>query len=180
MLQLTPLLSQLSIQTKSLAVRKLDLNYRDPIEGDFSWAQREFVAEVERQYNAGKPVRIITLKARQLGISTITEAIMFLWLFMHPGSNELVVTHETASTMELFGKSKMYWDTWSFRPSFSLKYNTKNNLEWADPTSKLRVATAKNVQTGRGATMHAVHLSECAFYPDPATLMGGLKQTIPD
>lgn len=79
-LSLWPMLEQLEIRTKG--GKRIKLNRDDP----FAWAQREFVAEVERQYNAGLPVRIIVLKGRQLGISTVTEAILFLWAFIHPGS----------------------------------------------------------------------------------------------
>src|SRR5215470_11405743 len=93
-LLLRPLLEQLSIKTKKAEIRKYDLNYIDPDEGDLGWAQRPFVAEIERQYNLNKPVRVIVLKARQLGISTATEACLFWWCFLHPGSNSLVLSHE--------------------------------------------------------------------------------------
>ena len=61
----------ISIRTKEGKRIKLDRN------SPLAWAQREFVAEVERQYNAGLPVRIIVLKGRQVGISTVNEAILF-------------------------------------------------------------------------------------------------------
>lgn len=75
-LSLRPLLNQLTIKTTNLDYRKLDLDYidPDPTIGDWGWAQRPYISEIERQYNDGDPVRIIVLKARQLGISTVTEA----------------------------------------------------------------------------------------------------------
>lgn len=138
-----------------------------------------FVAEVERQYNSGKPVRIITLKARQLGISTITEGILFLWGFFHHGSNGLVLANENTTSLELFEMTKQYWSTWPFRHGYNLSSATRQQLQWIETRSRLRVATARNIQSGRGATLHAVHASEVAFYPDPTTLMLGLNQTIP-
>lgn len=179
-LVLRPLLNELTIKTKNLELRKFDLDYVHPEEGDFGWAQRPFVAEVERQYNNGLPVRIIVLKARQLGISTVTEAILFLWGFIHHGTNGLVMTHETRQSTELFQMTKTYWDEWPFRNYYTLKYATKQTLNWLETRSKLSVGTARNVQSGRGSTFHAVHLSEAAFYPDPETLFTGLNQTIPD
>jgi len=155
------------------------LDYVDPDEGDLGWAQRPFLSEVESQYNAGKPVRIIVLKARQLGISTVTEGILFWWSFLHPGTNGLVMAHEASPSTELFNITKLFWETWPYKPYYTLKYQTKQNMVWLETRSELRVATAKNIQSGRGSTIHALHASECAFYPDAETLMLGLNQTIP-
>jgi|SRR6516162_3028962 len=181
MLALEPLLKTLTIKTKDLSFRPFDLNYIDPNPeiGDFAWAQREFVSAIEQLYNEGKPIRIITLKARQLGISTVTEAIMFLWGFLHQGTNGLVMAHENTASLELFEMTKLYWDRWDFRDAYTLLSQTKQNFHWAETRSRLRVATARNIQSGRASTLHAVHASEVAFYPDPQTLMLGLSQTIP-
>lgn len=173
-LQLAPLLRELTIQTKGLTTERF------PIDSDFAWAQRDFVSTIEREYNAGKPVRLIVLKARQLGISTATEGIIFNWSFIHHGTNGLVIAHENEASGGLFEKTKMYWDTWPFRPLYTLKYATRRELSWVETRSHIKVATAKNVASGRGSTLHAVHASECAFYPDPETLMVGLNQTIPN
>lgn len=181
MLRLSPLLKTLTIKTKDLEFRSLDIHYvhPDPTIGDFAWAQRKFCAEVERQYNSGKPVRIITLKARQLGISTVTEGILFLWGFIHHGTNGLVLANENTTSLELFEMTKLYWETWPFRHGYKLKSSTRQQLQWYDTRSRLRIATARNVVSGRGSTIQAVHASEVAFYPDPKTLMLGLNQTIP-
>lgn len=178
-LSITPLLEQLSIKTKTLEIVRFNITKPHPVEGDLGWAQREFVAEVERQYNSGKPVRIIVLKARQLGISTATEGLMFWWSFIHPGTNGLVLAHENVPSQELFNMTKLYWETFPYRHLYNLRYQTKQQLSWYETRSQLRIATAKNVQSGRGSTLHAVHASEVAFYPDAATLMLGLTQTIP-
>lgn len=173
-LQLQPLLRQLTIQTKSLTTERF------PIDSPFGWAQRELCTAIEERYNQSKPVRIIVLKARQLGISTATEGILFNWSFLHPGTNGLVIAHENTASAGLFEKTKFYWDTWPFRSAYTLKYATRRELSWLETRSHIKVATAKNVSSGRGSTLHAVHASECAFYPDPETLMVGLNQTIPN
>jgi hypothetical protein len=173
-------LSQLTIKTRELTLRKFDIDYVDPVYGDLGWAQRPFIAEVERQYNSGKPVRTIVLKARQLGISTATEGILFWWGFIHHGTNGLVLAHETTPSLELFEMTKLYWDTFPYNSLYELKYNTKQNMHWLETRSRLRVASAKNLASGRGSTVHALHVSEAAFYPDPKTLWTGLSQTIPN
>ncbi|HXA31505.1 MAG TPA: hypothetical protein VNV87_04540 [Acidimicrobiales bacterium] len=185
MLSLSPLLRDLTIKTAKLGYQPLDLNYvnTDPSVGDvgdWGWAQRRMVAEIEHQYNDGRPVRVIVLKARQLGISTLSEACLFWWAFLHPGTNGLVLAHENKSSAELFEMTKLYWETFPFRDWFELKYQTKQMLHWLEPLrSRLQVATAKNIQGGRGFTIHALHASEVAFWPDPETLWTGLYQTVP-
>lgn len=179
-LRLQPLFEQLSIKTKRLGIQKFNLNYIDPIEGDLGWAQRIFVAEIERQFNAHKPVRIIVLKARQVGISTATEALLFWWSFLFKGSNGLVMAHEGSSSEELFQMTKLYWETFPFQSLYTLKYNTKQNMHWLETRSRLRITTAKSVAGGRGSTVHALHASECAFYNDPDTLWTALDNAIPD
>ena len=178
-----PFLDELSIKTTTTEVRKFDLNYvdPDPTIGDWGWAQRPFIAEIERQYNAHKPVRIIVLKARQLGISTASEAVLFLWsCLFFPGTNSLVLSHEDKAAQELFQMTKLYWDTWPHKLLYTLQYSTKRQLRWAETRSQVSVATAKNMQSGRGSTIHALHASEVAFWQDPATLWSGLDQTIPN
>lgn len=179
-LDLAPLLKQIKIKTKRMDVRPFDLNYIDPEFGDMSWAQRPFIQEIERQHNAGKPVRIIVLKARQLGISTATEGVLFWWSFIYPGANSLVVSYEASQVEELFQMVRTYWDSWPFNPLYKLRRNTQKQLSWEQLMSQLKIATAKNVQSGRGHTIQGLHLSEFAFYPDPETLMTGLSQTIPN
>ncbi len=177
MLNLRPLIKQLSIQTKGAGLVPFDLESN--ITSEFGWAQNRVVDAVEDQYNAGKPVRVIVLKARQLGISTISEAILFNWCFIHPGTNGLVIAHEAPVSQELFEKTRLFWETWPFRQFYHPRSFTARSIHWAETRSKLRIATAANVKSGRGFTIQAVHGSECAYYPAPEELMGGLNQSIP-
>ena len=101
-LALRPLLSKLSIKTKTAQILPLDI-----VDSDFAWSQGPFIDEIERQYNAGLPVRIIVLKARQLGISTAAEGVLFNWCFIHPGTNSLVISHEDPAGQELFQMTKL-------------------------------------------------------------------------
>jgi hypothetical protein len=46
--------------------------------------------------------------------------------------------------------------------------------------SKITVSTAGTLEAGRGTTVHNLHASEVAFFPDAKTTMLGLLQTVPD
>src|ERR1035437_5621932 len=133
-LRLSPLMK---IKTKDLSVIPLDLD--DP----FAWAQRQLVAKIQEEYNAGRPVRIIILKARQLGLSTATEAVLFNWCFMHPGCNALVLSKDTDSAEGLFEMSKMMWENWPFREMFTESHKSVRRLSWKETGSSMKIATAK-------------------------------------
>jgi hypothetical protein len=150
------------------------------IGGEFAWAQDPYVQAIEDQHNAGRPIRVIVLKARQLGFSTISEAIMFNWCFLYPGTEGLVLANETDTSEALFTKTKVFWETWPFARYFHLQYNRRTSMKWLETGSQLKIATAGNRMSGRGHTYQAVHLSEVAFYPDPKTLMTGLMNSIPE
>ena len=174
-LDLWPLLERLTIRTKSAKLVRLTRN------SPFAWAQREFVKEVEWQYNHTLPVRIAILKGRQLGVSTLSEAILFLWCFLHPGTNSLVLSKENEDSEYLYSMSKMYWEKGPFYGLYDTKYYTQTNIEWAEPLgSTMRTATATKDEVGRGRTLHAVHCSEVGFWPDAETLVPGLMTAIPN
>jgi hypothetical protein len=112
--------------------------------------------------------------------STISEAILFLWGFIHPGTSSLVLTHQQKQSVELFQMAKLYWETWPFKDLYSLKYETKQTMDWHETRSRMQVGTAANPNSFRGSTFHAAHLSESAFYNDPETLFTGLNATLPE
>ena len=172
-LHLRPWIENLTIQKKDLTVEQVRLD--DP----FAWAQNALCLEIERQYNLGLPVRIIVLKGRQLGVSTMSEGTLFNWTFLHPGTRSLVIAHETKASQHLFDMTKLMWEEWPFRPLYTEKHNTAKSLAWIETRSSMSVATARNAGSGRGFTYHAVHCSECAFWDEPERLMVGLNQSVP-
>lgn len=169
-----PLLKRLTIVTKDLKVERIGFD------GEFSWAQIPYINTIEHEYNQGKPVRIIILKARQLGMSTITEGVLFNWCFIHPGTESLVIAHESRASEGLYRKTQMFWQTWPFRPLFHTSNLSLRRIAWEETRSAIQIATAKNIQSGRSLTIHALHASECAFWENAEQLMTGLSQTIPE
>src|SRR3974390_125659 len=137
-LDLWPVLETLKIKTKNATIKRLNRSDK------FAWAQRELVAEVERQYNAGLPVRIIVLKGRQVGLSTVTEGILFLWSFLHPGSAALVLSKKQDDSDYLFSMFKRYWEEGPFYGLFPEKFNRIGYMEWGGTGSSVTTSTAKD------------------------------------
>jgi hypothetical protein len=165
---LAPLLQQLSIQDTSGAIVPLNLN----------WAQKEYVEVVESKLHAGKPVRLIVLKARQLGISTVTEALMFTMAFANDRFRGLVIAHEMESSQHLLGMCELFWDTYPYARLFTPKYASKNEKAWQETGSAIKVATAENARAGRSRTLAFLHASEVAFWRYPKETMLGMRQAV--
>jgi hypothetical protein len=174
-LNLWPWMERLTIKNKDAKLERLSLTP----DSEFYWSQAAFLREVERQYNEGRPIRIIVLKARQLGISTATEGLLFNWCFLFPGTNALVLSKDRENSETIFEMAKLMWDQWPLRALFSTTRASARRLSWAETLSNFRVATAKGTQVGRGSTIRAVHGSEVAFWENADELMPPLNEAVP-
>lgn len=171
-MNLLPAVKRLSIVDKSLQTQRLD--------ECINWAQIELIQAVERQMRAGKPVRIIILKARQLGQSTIIEALLFTLAFAIERMRGMVIAHDLPSSQGLLQMTQFYWDTYPFKDLFTTKYRGQKHLEWNETGSSIKVQTAANTKAGRSQTLQFVHASEVAFYDKASELMAGLLQSMPN
>lgn len=156
-------------------------------------AQKLVLAQIEKDEAEGKPKRYIVLKARQMGLSTLFEGLIFQDTATHDNKNSLIIAHEEAASSNLFNMSKLYYENIPdvIRPM--KKYSNGKALVFENPTtdesekkdnpglrSKITIATAGAGEVGRSSTTHNLHASEVAFFPDPKTTMLGLLQSIPD
>lgn len=76
----------------------------------FNEAQQHLYGVIRQQAAAGKPIRIIVLKGRQEGISTVTEGLMFQDTVTRPNVKTLIVAHDTTATGNLFKMNKLFYD----------------------------------------------------------------------
>ena len=170
--KLLAFVSELFIITKERGVVRL---------GDvMNYAQRELVLDCERQLRENGRVRIITLKARQIGISTVIEAVIFALSILFRDFHSLILSHEKDSAEHILTMTKRYWNTYLFKEFHDEKYNGRTHLAWSDIGSDIKIATAKNEDAGRSKTIQALHASEVAFWDAPEVLMNGLRNSIPN
>lgn len=156
-------------------------------------AQNIVMELIKKDEKEGKPKRYIVLKARQMGLSTLFEGLIFQDTATHENKNSLIIAHEEQASSNLFNMSKLYYD---FLPDVikpMKKYANGKILSFENPTnedaekmknpglrSKIAIATAGAGEVGRSATYHNIHASEVAFFPDAKTTMLGLLQSVPD
>ena len=169
--QVTPLVLQLKILDKKRGVV--------PLKEVVNHAQLTLLKDVDYQLATRGYIRICVLKARQIGISTVIEAIAFAMSMIHNAMSTMIVSHETDSTHNILGMTRRYWDTFVFKDYWhEERYASANHLAWVNE-SNIKVATAKNTNAGRSRTIHFLHASEVGFWNDPETLMTGLRQAVP-
>lgn len=154
-------------------------------------AQQIIYRRIRELEKAGRPIRIIILKARQEGVSTLCEAILFEKTARHENVNSLIVAHEPESTEEIFAMSKRFYDMLPDWLKPMRRYDNKKQMAFENPNEKARsrtpgrrsrmiIATADKVKVGRGLTLHCFHGSEVAFWKNAKELMLSVMQAVPD
>lgn len=169
---LLPFVKRLKIVTKDLQVYELG--------SVMNHAQYQIIDEVERALLEQRRCRFIVLKARQLGVSTIIEGIMFSLAMILKNMSGLVVSHEGDSAKHILNMTNHYWESWPFKGMYSIHHDSVSHKSWVETSSSIRVATAKNADAGRSQTIQVLHGSEVGFWMNALTLMTGLAQSIPD
>jgi hypothetical protein len=161
-----------TIRTKQGKIAKLVLNR----------VQKRFLAKVLDQLARTGRVRMVVLKARQQGLSTVITALQYWWLSQRKAQKGLVMAHEGESTTTLFDMYKRIHDNVPDIVRPSTKYSSRSELVFDRLDSALRVATAGGRGVARGETLTFAHLSEVAFWPVAFanTNFNGLVQAIPE
>ncbi len=155
-------------------------------------AQQKLSNVLHELKEAKKPVRIIILKARQLGFSTWVQGEIFADEVSNELKNGMIVAHEDEASKNLYQMYRTFYEYLPPELTPMTKYSNAQEMLFENPTndvaekrrnpglrSKVTIQSARNVDAGRSQTIHNLHCSETAFWRDPATLMTGLLQTVP-
>lgn len=142
--------------------------------------QKEFIRAVEEQESEGKPIRIIILKARQMGLSTATEGVIFVRSQVIPNTRSLIMAHEIESSEHILQMTKLFWESSPWSKIYTPKWNSRKEMAWNEHRSTIKIATAGNKNPGRGKTLRALHVSELAFYENASKTMLALNQAVPN
>lgn len=153
--------------------------------------QKRLYEIIKEQWNQGKPVRIIILKARQMGFSTLTGAIIFWMAATAYYVRCMIVAHKEDATNNLFQMYRRFYENLPQRIKPMIQASNAQELVFDKPTrykgpskglgSRIRCATAGGQGVGRSFTLKALHLSEVAFWPgDKAGTLLGLLQAVPE
>lgn len=136
--------------------------------------QRRVAALLESDRLAGNPIRVIMLKARQWGGSTLVQ-IYAAWIqCVHCRNWHLLVcahVKDTAANIRgmynkvLSNYPENYWDG-DEPPKFRPFERSVNIREIAGRNCRVTIGTSENQEAVRGADYAMAHLSEVAFWQD--------------
>ena len=155
--------------------------------------QRRLLGEMERQRRAGQPVRIILLKARQWGGSTLVQVyIAWLQLVVYKGKNSIIVGHKRNSSFAikqmlrtiLANYPKQFLDDEQEALKLVNVRESKDIQEIAGRDCSICLTSSYSPDAARGLNLSFAHLSEVAFWNtnrniDPNDLIRTVTGTIP-
>lgn len=142
-------------------------------------AQRYVHDMAEAQLARRGYVRIIVLKGRQMGVSTMILGRGYFKTTRKRGQKAYILSHEVKSTEHLFNDIVKYYHEHvdrRFRPHVAKSNDTR--LEFDRMNGGYVVGTAKSGDTGRSITAQFFHGSEVAFWPQSSDIAAGVMQAI--
>ena len=137
--------------------------------------QRRVLGVLEEMRRGGEPIRLIMLKARQWGGSTLVQTYMaWMQLVRRKGWNSLICAHVKDASAQIRGMySQLLREypegmkagearDWAFVP-----YEKSQSVCWIPAReAQVAIATSLSPNTVRGSNFAMAHLSEVAFWAD--------------
>jgi len=136
----------------------------------------------ERLQKKERGVRVAILKARQVGISTFTTALIYAFPLAQEGVNSLILADDIDGANYLLEMVKLYQEMLAGHLRQEEKKSNEKKLEFLGTHSQILIDTANNENAGRKYTYQYMHLSEVAYFPERKVkiLMDGLLQAVPE
>lgn len=149
--------------------------------------QSQVLSLVEADYYALRPVRVMVLKGRQIGMSTLAVAINYCLVITSSHKSAHLVTHRQATNRSLM---RMFRNYYKYTPEFlkpgkkGMKSNQQmvefDDDEFGIVDSRFVADTAESRdKLSLGWTYQFNNFSEKAFWPEQEAIAGALKPTIP-
>lgn len=152
------------------------------------------IGKIEDQCHRGERldgVLIAILKARQLGASTLSEAMLGHRAFLYGNTTALIAADIPAQSTYMFNMLERIYDNlpWWMKPAE--KYRNKGASLYFDKTDSLiLVESGKSVRGGsditqdrgqmaRGKTVNLAHLSEISTWENPEQIDDALMPALP-
>jgi hypothetical protein len=149
-------------------------------------AQDIVLEEIYRQQAAKRPIRLLILKGRQQGMSTLCQAYLGWRALTRHGTRCITVGQNLAATNDLFNKFEvMFRELDDEVPGLKPKVESREGgrrMRFEPPTrSYLRADSAHEPEkVGRSGTFQCAHLTEVPQWTKPDETMQAVLATIPN
>jgi len=144
--------------------------------------QQKIVDALQARRRLGRPVFLFVLKARQLGVTTLAQALIYAFSSQRPNVNALDVADDVDGATYIFKMNELFHEQMLAKHPHlvpTAKRMDERRLEFDGTYSRIMIDTARNAKAGRKYTLKLVHLSEVAFYENFKELMQALTPAIP-
>lgn len=132
--------------------------------------------KAQAHFHANRTGRDLILKARQLGMSTLVQGEMFRRTVTSSRAT-MTISHEDKTTQFLRIMADRFWENCKFgNVQPQRKYANASMTTYPEFDSMAVIATAGNLETGRGGTFSDFHGSEVAFWKDADNIVSGAMQ----
>ena len=156
----------------------------------FNSAQHQIERVVSEQIARYGWIRICILKYRQPGGSTYCESRLNHLTTLNPNVAALTIAQDEPTASHIFGITKLFYDCMDEAIKPRKRFSNKKELVFEEPDERIRarwpglrskhiIQTARNIHSGTGQTLHAIHLSECAKYEDAEMVWTSLTPSVP-
>ncbi|MCS7107725.1 MAG: hypothetical protein NZ902_06460 [Acidilobaceae archaeon] len=153
-------------------------------------AQKKVYEVVKSKMEAGEPVRVIVLKSRQQGISSLCVAMAFWKSVTTRNYNSVLIAHNRETSERLLEIAGFMYDELPDAVRPMRRYRSKSEILFENPSekertfnpglrSRIEVKTAGYSVSGRGLTIHYLHCSEICSYENPSELLASLLPAVP-
>lgn len=164
----------LRIETKKGKLEPFELN-------DAQWI---IWREIKRQMDANLPVRVITLKGRQQGCSTLAAGIAMWLACTREGFRGMTIAHKLKpAAQELFGKVELMYEHLppEVRVPLAPGRATGRRLKFDEPMRSLLVVESaeESDAVGRSGTFTFGHLTEIPFWKSPEDTIAAFEACVP-
>lgn len=166
-----------------LGYLKIKTKEGDLVPFELNSSQARIVEAIQAQRRLGLPVRIVILKSRQMGTSTLSEAIIYAFCSLRGVSQGLVLADDEEGASDIFKMNETFYGEMKLDHPHLTPHKTRSDerrMEFSHTKSGIRIETARNKRAGRKYTYRYAHLTEVAFYPALKDLLAGLLPSIPD
>lgn len=144
-------------------------------------AQIKVYQAMRLQIDAGLPIMLIILKARQEGISTFIEGCIFERINTRKNRHGCIASMDQVSTEKVFRMCQTFQEEMPDDMRRKTVRASAKEIRYSAPwRSSMLCQTAGKRTLGRGGTTQYVHATEVAFWANAETQLVGLLQEVPD
>lgn len=145
------------LQNRQCIIRNVDAQLQPLIPNR---AQRTILDCMKRQASQGRPIRVVILKARKLGVSTFIQGLYFFISVHYRFQVALMLAHQSDSTTEIFEIARLMSRRYVLIPS----QVNRQSLIFHETSGRYRCQTAGAEGVGAGGTPSLLHRSEIALW----------------